>query len=188
MESSPPNTHQSFNHQTHQPNSGLLRFRSAPSTLFMNFTGNGDCVGAGVGKNNSMDGSESARLFSRFVNFNGTVNNDSESSPTFQDFDDKSSVMAAHHRYNSTGLPPHYPRQSSSMTSSAMDNGSFGLVGSMAMDSQTQAKSVNSNLVRQSSSPAGLFSHTSVPNGIVLDSLYEVSFFGTVLLSWNSEQ
>ncbi|PON58130.1 Basic helix-loop-helix transcription factor [Parasponia andersonii] len=154
------NTHQGFSHQNHQPNSGLLRFRSAPSSLFVNFTGSGDC---GVNKNNSMEGSESERLFSRFVDYT-SGNNGSESSPTFHDLDDKSAVMAAQQRF-STGLPPHYPRQSSSTGGSGMDNGSFGLVGSMAMDSQTQAKSVNSSLVRQSSSPAGLFSHISVPNG-----------------------
>ncbi|XP_062117614.1 transcription factor bHLH130 [Humulus lupulus] len=151
-------------HQNHQPNSGLLRYRSAPSSLFVNFSGNGDC---GVNNNNknsfSMEGSDSERLFSRFVNYSGT--NDSESSPpSFQDLDDKSSVMAAQQQRYS-GLPPHYPRQSSNMSGSALDNGSFGLVGSMAMDSHTQPKSVNSNLVRQSSSPAGLFSHISLPNG-----------------------
>lgn len=170
------NTHQSF---THQPNSGLLRFRSAPSSLLVNFTTNGD---GGVNKNNSLEGSDSERLFSRFVNTN---NNGSESSPSFQDLDDgggdddKSSVMASQQRlYYTSGLPPHYPRQSSSTTNgtSAMDtnsNGSFGLVGSLAMDNNNNSqanKAIGSNLVRQSSSPAGLFSHISVPNGIVLGS------------------
>ncbi|KAM6568511.1 hypothetical protein CsatB_016496 [Cannabis sativa] len=149
-------------HQNHQPNSGLLRYRSAPSSLFVNFNDNN--------KNSfSMEGSESERLFSGFVNYSGS--NGSESCPpSFRDLDDKSSVMGGgqqNQRYNNSGLPPHYPRQSSNMSSSVLDNGSFGLMGSMAMDTHnTQPnKSLNSNLLRQSSSPAGLFSHISLPNG-----------------------
>ncbi|XP_048321938.1 transcription factor bHLH130 isoform X2 [Ziziphus jujuba] len=172
------NTHQSFHHQQqqdHQSNSGLLRFRSAPSSLLINFTeeGGGDC-GGGVNKNGSCEGSESERLFTRFVNYSG--NNDSDSTPSFQDFDDKSTVTATEaavvsNRMNSqqqgynTGLPPHYPRHGSNTSASAMDNSSFGLVGSMAMDHQAQSKTVHSNLARQNSTPAGLFSHISVPNG-----------------------
>lgn len=170
------NTHHSFHHQqqqNHQPNSGLLRFRSAPSSLLVNFTEeDGDC--GGVNKNSPCEGSESERLFSRFVNYSG--NNDSDSSPSFQDFDDKSTVTSteaamASNRMNSqqgyTGLPPHYPRHGSNTSASAMDNSSFGLVGSMAMDHQAQSKTIHSNLARQNSTPAGLFSHISVPNGIV---------------------
>lgn len=166
------NTHHNFlhqQHQNHQPNSGLLRFRSAPSSLLVNFTEEGDC--GGVNKNSSCDGVEPERLFSRFVNYSGT--NDSDSSPSFQDFDDKSTVTATENRMNShqqcyTGLPPHYPRHASNTSASAMESGSFGLVNSMTMDHHTQAKTVNSNLARQNSTPAGLFSQISVQNGIVL--------------------
>lgn len=165
------NTHHSFlqqQHQNHPNNSGLLRFRSAPSSLLVNFTEEGgDC---GADKNNSCEGVEPERLFSRFVNYGG--NNDSDSSPSFQDFDDKSTVAATENRMNSqqgySGLPPHYPRHASNTSASAMDSGSFGLVNSMTMDRHSQAKAVNTNLARQNSTPAGLFSHISVQNGIIL--------------------
>ncbi|KAL5545536.1 hypothetical protein UlMin_005223 [Ulmus minor] len=162
--------HSNFNQQS---SSGLLRFRSAPSSLLANFTGDGGGDGdCGVNKNNSCEGSDSERLFSRFGDYSG--NNDSDSSPTFQEIDDKSTVIATeaaakarsmNSQQGFTGLPPHYPRQNSNSSSSAMDNSSFGLVGSMGLDQQTQARTVNSNLLRQSSSPAGLFSHISVQNG-----------------------
>lgn len=154
------NSLHSFQHQNQQPNSGLLRFRSAPSSLLANFSEAG--VDCGSNKGNFTEGSESERVISRFLNYGGGSSD--STSPSFEDFEDKSVVVAAtENRVNSQqgysgGLPPHYPM------SSAMD-GSFGLVGSLAMDQHSQSKGVNSNLVRQSSSPAGLFSHISVPNG-----------------------
>ncbi|CBI29901.3 unnamed protein product, partial [Vitis vinifera] len=59
-------------------------------------------------------------------------------------------------------LPPQYPRQSSSTSSSAMD-GSYGVVNSNNMEAKQ-----GSSLVRQSSSPAGLFSHLSGQNGYAI--------------------
>lgn len=128
-----------------QPSSGLLRFRSAPSFLF----------------GNSCEGSESERLFSRFVNFGGN-DNDSESLN-----DNKSAVITTSltqrcsSNSSTPGLPPHYPRHSPAAGGAAsLENISFGLVGA------SMAAADNSSLVRQSSSPAGLFSHhLSVPNG-----------------------
>lgn len=168
------NTHQNLHsqeHQTHQPNSGLLRFRSAPSSLLANFNENSD-LGL-IGKN-PIEGSESERLFSRFANYTHT--NDSDSWPSsFQELDDKSTVTATEaavtesrmssQQQGYSGLPPHYPRQSSF-------NGSYGLVGSAAMNHHTQPKAVHSNLVRQSSSPAGLFSNCSVQNGNLFYALF----------------
>ncbi|KAM2241978.1 hypothetical protein TB2_008733 [Malus domestica] len=154
---------------THQHNSGLLRFRSAPHSLLSNFADGGD---SGLHSKSPVEGSsESERLFSRFTNYSHI--NDSDSWPSsFQEFDDKSVVTATEAavsaiRMSSQGgysglLPPHYPRQSSF-------NGGYGLAGSGPMERHhTPAnKSVhsNSNLVRQSSSPAGLFSNTSLQNG-----------------------
>ncbi|PNX81357.1 hypothetical protein L195_g037375 [Trifolium pratense] len=65
------------------------------------------------------------------------------------------------------GLPPHYPRHgSAAATSSSAMDGSFGLVGSLGMDHETSShKSFGSNLLRQGSSPAGLFSNISFQNG-----------------------
>ena len=162
------NTNESFDHHS---NSGLLRFRSAPSSLL-------DC---GVQKENS----ESERLFSRFADYGTTNHHAGESEPSleFRDLDDKSAVAmsASLRKYAASGLPPHYPRQG---LSSGVENGSFGLVTSMAMENhhhhhhhQSQAKSLGSGLVRQSSSPAGLFSHISVSNGDFLASVLVLLLF-----------
>ncbi|KDP37364.1 hypothetical protein JCGZ_06818 [Jatropha curcas] len=128
----------SFHHQNNQTCSGLLRFRSAPSSLLANFNDDG-------------------------------VGNDPVLS--FQEFEDKSAIRVREAALNYTnspqsysGLPPHYPRQSSATSSSAMDS-SYGLIGSMAMGHHEQAKRVDSSLARQNSSPAGLFGNLSVQNG-----------------------
>lgn len=153
------------NYQIHQPNSGLLRFRSAPTSLLANFT---EALDSDINKgNNPWESSESDRLISRFVN-----NNDTDSS-SFHEFEAKPpkppaeaalDLMNSQQGYN--GLPPHYPTHNST-ASSVMDT-SYGLAASLGMDRQTQPKSFTSNLLRQSSSPAGLFSNISFPNGIVL--------------------
>ncbi|XP_062167653.1 transcription factor bHLH130 isoform X1 [Alnus glutinosa] len=143
-----------YQHQNQQPNSGLLRFRSAPSSLFSNFT---EGVASGANKGNFTEGPESERLISRFLNYGGSA-------------DTTSPTEAAVNRVNSqqgysVGLPPHYPRYSTANTTSSAMDGSYGLVGSMATEHHVPVKAVNSNIVRQSSSPAGLFSHVSIPNG-----------------------
>ncbi|CAL9025869.1 unnamed protein product [Prunus brigantina] len=184
------NSHQNLHsqeHQTHQPNSGLLRFRSAPSSLLANFNENSD-LGL-IGKN-PIEGSDSERLFSRFANYTHT--NDSDSWPSsFQVLDDKSTVTATEaavtesrmssQQQGYSGLPPHYPRQSSF-------NGSYGLVGSAAMNHHTQPKAVHSNLVRQSSSPAGLFSNSSVQNGFQFGTWNDSSNFAENLGGMRRDQ
>ncbi|GMY14160.1 transcription factor bHLH130 [Fagus crenata] len=134
-------------HQQNQPSSGLLRFRSAPSSLLANFMESEAEVDVGsvANKGNFTEGSEPERLISRFLNYGS--NTDSVAMKRV------SSHSQAQQGY-SASLPPHYPRHSPT----AMDDGSYGLVGSMAIDHDVQAKPVNPNIVRQSSSPAGLFS------------------------------
>ncbi|KAM0978267.1 hypothetical protein ACFX13_014510 [Malus domestica] len=177
---------------THQPNSGMLRFRSAPSSLLANLADGGD---SGLHSKNPVEGSlESERLFSRFANYSHT--NDSDSWPSsFQELDDKSVVTVTKaavpaSRVSSQGgysgmLPPHYPRQSSF-------NGGYGLAGSGAMEHHHTAanKSLHStsNLVRQSSSPAGLFSNTSVQNGFPIGNWNDSSNFPENLGGMKSDQ
>lgn len=143
-------------HQQNQSNSGLLRFRSAPSSILADFT-------PGV------ISAESERRISRFANCSSS--NDDTASPSFQESEEKPQKpraeaglnrMNSQQGYGSTGLPPHYPRPGST-ASPSMDS-SYGLMG---MDQETQPKSFSSHLLRQSSSPAGLFSNISFPNGIV---------------------
>ena len=157
------NTHDNYLPQ-HQPSSGLLRFRSAPSSVLANFMETEAEVSADsdANKANFTEGSESERFISRFLNY-GTSNTDSIAMKR----ESSNSHSQAQQQGYSASLPPHYPRQSLSPT--AMDDdGSYGLVGSMAMDHDVQSKTGNPNIIRQSSSPAGLFSHLSVQNGIVL--------------------
>ena len=124
---------------SHNSSSGSLRFRSAPSSLLANFTDNG-------------------------------VDNDSVLN--FQEFEDKSTARVREEavKYSSLprsypGLPPHYPRQSSATSSSAMDS-SYGFIGSISMGHHEQVEKVDSNPARQNSSPAGLFGNLPVQNGI----------------------
>lgn len=147
-----------YQHQNQQPNSGLLRFRSAPSSLLSNFT-EGGVVASGANKGNFTEGSES-EILSRFLNYAGSAD---AASPTEAAVNHVSSQQGY-----SGGLPPHYPRYGTAAPTSSPMDGSYGLVGSMATDHHVQAKADNSNILRQSSSPAGLFSHVSIPNGIVL--------------------
>ncbi|XP_044467309.1 transcription factor bHLH130-like [Mangifera indica] len=124
-----------------QSDSGLLSFHSAPSSLLANFTDT-------FNKRNF----ESERVISRFMNSGGDTGNNSN----FQEFEDKSSVHYGNNsQQNCSGLPLHYPRHSSPMDTSF----------EFLMDHNTQLKTVNSNLVRHSSSPAGLFAKLSAQNG-----------------------
>ncbi|KGN59326.1 transcription factor bHLH130 [Cucumis sativus] len=127
------NTHQSFQ----QPNSALLRFRSAPSSLFADFS-----HGIDSKRLNPFEGSESERLVSRFGSrADGCNSNDSES------------PVAGNY---SSGLPPHYPRLSSAVNCSSSSSSSSCSSSSSSMCSSLGF--LGSNLVRQSSSPAGVLS------------------------------
>ncbi|MED6118967.1 hypothetical protein PIB30_007857 [Stylosanthes scabra] len=164
--------------------SGLLRYRSAPSSLLANLT---------------PTLTESQALLSRFVNSNSnrssSNNNNTKTdtvSRTFQDSNtnDKGCDSKGLRRMNSggngygggVGLPPHYPRNSSSSSSSSSCSssmeGSYGLVmGSVGMEEKGFGVS-SSNLLRQSSSPAGLFSNISLQNGFT--SMKGVGNYGPV--------
>ncbi|KAL2326962.1 hypothetical protein Fmac_020389 [Flemingia macrophylla] len=70
------------------------------------------------------------------------------------------SSMNSHKGYG-VGLPPHYPRHgSSAATSSSAIEGSYNAL--MGMDHEGSHKGFSSTLLRQSSSPAGLFSNNNV--------------------------
>ncbi|KAF7818986.1 transcription factor bHLH130 [Senna tora] len=163
------------------PNSGLLRYRSAPTSLLSNFTQ--PLLHSHVNKPNNTPwdtSSQSHTLISRFLN-----NNDTDS-PCFQEFEGKASTKApppppaeaaalnrmnSHQPYNNNNdnaLPPHYPIPATlnhSITASSAMDSSYGLAASLGMDHQTQSKTFTPNLLRQSSSPAGFFSDISFHNG-----------------------
>ncbi|XAR68560.1 hypothetical protein NMG60_11003731 [Bertholletia excelsa] len=127
--------------QYHQSNSGsgLLRFRSAPSSLLSDFDG----VGGDSGEK-------------------GQMNN--------HDFEDRK-PLANGYSLNSQ-LPPQYPRQSSgSATQLDNNNSQYRMVGL----GSASGLNGSSNLTRQSSSPAGLFSHLTTQNDKVSEVLNSLS-------------
>ncbi|PHU06070.1 Transcription factor bHLH80 [Capsicum chinense] len=134
-----------------QTSSGLLRFRSAPSSFLENFID-------GVG-NNANISIENKGLGSKFNLGNQLL--------VSQDSLD-SKVLCAN-------LPPQYPRQNSSTSSvhvvGSMEGGGGGyrVLGSSSNSNNIhqggQNKLVGSNLMRQNSSPAGLFSQLNSLNG-----------------------
>ncbi|CAN6844680.1 unnamed protein product [Brassica oleracea var. botrytis] len=133
----------------HTPSSGsgLLRFRSAPSSVLTTFVADDD----------DESGLDSDRLLSRFASSNGP-----------SEFEAKSSVTSV--SYAATlppppqlpepsgflGLPPHYPRQSKGM---------MNTIGLDQFLNDHHTKPVESNLLRQSSSPAGMFTNLTAQNG-----------------------
>lgn len=132
-------------HQQQGSISALLRFRSVPAPSSM------------LTKGDSLD---------CFLD---------TSSPQHQEFDDKLSSLKKRNNQNlysyvssmtcRSQLPPQVPRQNSD----AMDS-SYRASNPVEHYQQRHAKRIggaSSNLVRQSSSPAGFFSH-SVQNGIVV--------------------
>jgi hypothetical protein len=115
-------------------------------------------VGSVANKGNFTEGSEPERLISRFLNYGS--NTDSVAMKRVS-----SHSQALSRAILQACLPIIRDMARAPLLSY---DGSYGLVGSMAIDHDVQAKPVNPNIVRQSSSPAGLFSHISIPNGIVL--------------------
>ncbi|GAB4843818.1 hypothetical protein Ancab_013780 [Ancistrocladus abbreviatus] len=141
-------------HQAQQQNSGLLRFRSVPSSLLMNFDKDAAfCKG--------YDYNQSPRFLTSTACGGGDGGRNSfevvESKPLIR-MNSQNGLIGQSH------VPPH-PRQSLVSTSRAME-GSYGVEGPMEMEQSTKRKVVSgSNLARQSSSPAGFFVHLNAQNG-----------------------
>ncbi|KAM7505511.1 hypothetical protein LguiB_004415 [Lonicera macranthoides] len=134
-----------------QSNSGLLRFRSAPSSLFSNLPndkGSGDSIEGFLNHRDSTSPelTSSDLISQRFGDFGGDNNDKGLSS--------KGSCL-------NSQLPPHYPRQSSKIGAAQMGAVDGTYTGG---DNQGQTK-MGLGLMRQSSSPAGLFSHLAAHNG-----------------------
>ncbi|RDY01616.1 Transcription factor bHLH130, partial [Mucuna pruriens] len=154
--------------QQQQPNSGLLRFRSAPTPLLANFK-----QGEAPNNGNVWEGSEPVLRFLNSGDAHDTT------SPSLREFVDNNkasnnnkaakessipssplSRMNSQQGYSTCVLPSRYPRHDSSVTSPMM-------MPSMGMD-QSATKSFNSHLLRQSTSPAAHF-----PNNISFQNGYD---------------
>lgn len=121
-----------------QNNNGLLRFRSAPSSVLQSYVKD-------IKKNNKdlNDG----------LNYNFISN-------TFQDLQEE--VDLKPNLVNEF----HYPSQST--TQGSMNSTGYSMV---------QQPKMSSSLLRQNSSPAGLFTHINPPNGNVKNWLYDFLLF-----------
>ncbi|CAN4118447.1 unnamed protein product [Withania somnifera] len=138
--------------EKNQNSSGLLRFRSAPSSFLENFID-------GVGNNGNMT-TENKGLSSKF-NLDG-LNNQLVSQNSL---DSKVCMSLSSSRGMSNSLlPPQYPRQNatSHVVGSMESGGGYCVMGSNGHQGQNK---LASNLMRQNSSPAGLFSHLNSLNG-----------------------
>ncbi|CAI0446852.1 unnamed protein product [Linum tenue] len=142
-----------FQNQSEQSGSGLLRFRSAPSTLLSNFGGQEQ---GAIGDDSpamgfrELDGKSAAKVKGAANSGGGYPN---------------SSTLARSY----SGLPPHYPKADTA--SSGVDrDGSYGLMmASLGINQNEAARTLKtvdySSLGRQSSSPAGFFEDLSSHNG-----------------------
>ncbi|XP_071737534.1 transcription factor bHLH130-like isoform X2 [Rutidosis leptorrhynchoides] len=134
---------------------GLLRFRSAPSSILQSYVND-------IEKNKDINDG---------LNYNFI-------SQSFQDLQEEVDLkpnLMTEFSLNSQ-LPSHYPRQSTSRTS--IDSTTQVSMGGQLSSSSScmvmgidnlgqQSKMASSNLLRQNSSPAGLFSNLNHPNGMV---------------------
>lgn len=131
-----------------QNSSGLLRYRSAPTSLLANFTSGAE---------------KKERLAPRFCS-------DEANSMHVMENDDNNKGSVNRFAAMNSQLPPQYPRQSGAQL--AVDGGGYRVVSSIGLDHQGQGK-IGSSLMRQNSSPAGLFSDLTSQNG---KSLQFISF------------
>ena len=155
--------------QQHQHNSGLMRYRSAPSSLLASLVDgsiNGGEGGVGCEDYRDLRSSnpEVETMLARFMtSCNGSGDSNSQM------------VYQAQAAQQVQALPNH-----NSVGAGTTLDSSFSGLNSVGLENSMQAKmgaGNRSNLVRQSSLPPGLFSDLSMDNGIVAYSLALFNFF-----------
>ena len=194
-----------LHHQQQQPqvnSSGLTRFKSAPSSYFNNIIDREFYEHVF----NKPSSPETERVFSRFINSFGseddllaqkisvdsTVKEEEEVNINHQQQQQDQGLASInnehvlHHQqsnnYNNSVPSSHGFYQSSMMPPLPNQNVSSGLDGnfSMGVNRLQQVKNHggnNSNLIRHSSSPAGLFSQINIENGML--HIFYVLYFCT---------
>ncbi|KAI4333161.1 hypothetical protein L6164_018001 [Bauhinia variegata] len=161
--------------QCHQPNSGLLRYRSAPSSFFANLVDNSNhgCLNEGAYGHSNYVSSSSAEMETMLAKLISS-NNGWGNSASLNEHGEKPVKQEA-----GESVPPHncYPYASQMIYQNQQVQGfpSANLSGGNAFDASfgvsensTQSKLTSrncSNLSRQKSSPAGFLSNFSVENG-----------------------
>lgn len=171
---------QHHHHHQQQPmTSNLMRYRSAPSSYFSSFIDGEDCEAFLQHRPSSP---ETERILSRFMSSGGTEDPPShtvmtspamapESAPAVSQ---QTQFMASvKHGAEALQQQNDYASGSQMMYHDSAAPGpienSYAVVSSMGMDQSQHMKmggGNNSNLIRHSSSPAGLFSHLNVENGM----------------------
>ncbi|KAI8026122.1 Transcription factor bHLH130 [Camellia lanceoleosa] len=167
---------QNQNHQQNQQSSGLMRYRSAPSSFLASLVDGGGAEDFVNPHQSPVPESES--MFLRFMSSNGSV----DSTPQDLQYPTviiKNEVPEHINQYSTTSTqmiyqtsPDHHHQNSDSLCSQTNLDGLYKVGnGGTVMENQVQGKisSANcSNLIRQSSSPAELFSNLSVENGFAV--------------------
>uniref|UniRef100_A0A5B7B1P2 BHLH domain-containing protein n=1 Tax=Davidia involucrata TaxID=16924 RepID=A0A5B7B1P2_DAVIN len=160
-------------HHQQQQSSSLMRYRSAPSSFFASLTDCGGVGGDGDGcddfLNPQSSSSESETMFARFMTCNGSGESDSH--------DLQFPTAIKHETAESIPQQNNYSTTASQMIyQTPLDHHDLvnhnSVSGNAAtMEHSVQAKTSRrncSNLIRQSSSPAGLFANISVENGFAV--------------------
>ncbi|CAK7330859.1 unnamed protein product [Dovyalis caffra] len=170
-----------YHHQQQQiqQNSGLMRYRSAPSSFLESLVNGTSGHGSGGGGMGSEDyrylrssSPEMDTMLARFMS-SCTGSGDS-SSQNLQEFGERPAIKQegedSEMVYQS--LPRHNLVNDNSMSVVNSMDTAFGVMNSMALENSMQATNIStangSNLARQNSSPAGLFSNLGVDNGFAV--------------------
>lgn len=148
------------NNQPNNNNSGLSRFRSAPSSYFKNLL---DSCEEFLNRPSSP---ESERIFARLMSSSpasgggGGGGGGNVFGPPMKT--EAEVLQPERSSFSSAASSQNFYQGSSQLQNQSMD---YKAVGSMGMDRSASMKTGNSNssnLIRQSSSPAGLFSNTNI--------------------------
>ncbi|KAL9371369.1 hypothetical protein Peur_036509 [Populus x canadensis] len=175
MDLNPYHYHQQ--QQQIQQNSGLMRYRSAPSSILeslVNVTSGHDGGGIESGDYRYLR-SSSPEMDTMLARFMSSCNGSGDSSSqNLQEFGERPAIKQeggdSEMVYQS--LPGHNLVTDNSVSVGNSMDSAFNVMSSMALENSMQATKMStangSNLARQNSSPAGLFSDLGVDNGFVV--------------------
>ncbi|KAJ6905380.1 hypothetical protein NC652_023206 [Populus alba x Populus x berolinensis] len=169
--------HHHHQQQQIQQNSGLMRYRSAPSSILeslVNGTSGHDGGGIESGDYRYLR-SSSPEMDTMLARFMSSCNGSGDpSSQNLQEFGERPAIKqeGGDSEMVYQGLPGHNLVTDNSVSVGNSMDSAFNVMSSMALEKSMQATKMStangSNLARQNSSPAGLFSDLGVDNGMAL--------------------
>lgn len=186
MDLNPYHYHQQ--QQQTQQNSSLMRYRSAPSSFLESLVngtsghdgGGGGGIGSGDYRYLRSSSPEMDTMLARFMS---SCNGSGDSiSQNLQEFGERPAIKQegedSEMVYQS--LPGHNLVTDNSVSAGNSMDSAFNVMRSMALENSVQATKMStangSNLARQNSSPAGLFSDLGVDNGMDLSLPPDLSY------------